>query len=337
MRRAFPVLLVPLALLAASCGGGGSSSGSVSKADAAVVGGDHITRAELDLRLQQAKCSYDQQKRQFPKAGSPEYQAIQSQILESIVQRDELRQKAPSLGVSVTDKQLASQMTKLKKQYFGSSEKRYQKELKRQCVTDAEVQTQVRANLLSDAIYRKVTGAAKVSDAEAKTYYDTHRQVYTQPQTRVVRHILVKSKKLADSLYRQVKSGGDFAALAKKYSQDPGSKAQGGQLTISKGQTVPQFDGVAFALRTGAISKPVHTQFGWHIIQAVKDTKPRKSTPFAQVKEAIRQQLLQQKRSSQLQAWLDGVKKEYAGKISYANGLAPPTTTATTAAPPTTG
>ena len=336
MRRLSLLLLVfPLALLASSCGGGGSSSGAVSKEDVAVVGGDHITRAELDRRLQQAKCSYDQQKRQFPKAGSPEYQAIQSQILQNLVQRTELQQKAPALAVSVSDKKVEDQLKQIKKQYFGGSETRYRTELKRQCVTDAQVHADVRTNLVSDGIYRKVTGAAKVSDAEVKTYYDTHSQIYTQPQTRVVRHILVKSKKLADTLYAQLKSGGDFAALAKKYSQDPGSKAQGGRLTISKGQTVPQFDAVAFALETGEIGKPVHTQFGWHIIQAVKPTTPRKSTPFAQVKAAIRQQLLQQKRSSELQTWLDGVKKEYAAKTSYATGLAPQTTTA--AAPAATG
>ena len=332
MRRlSFLLLALPLALLAASCGGGG---GSVSKEDVAVVAGDHITRADLDRRLQQAKCSYDLQKRPFPKAGSPEYQAIQAQILQSLVQRTELQQKAPGLAVSVTDKQVDDQLTKLKKQYFSGGEKRYQAELKRQCVTDAEVHTDIRANLLSDALYRKLTADAKVSDAEAKAYYDTHPQAYTQPQTRVVRHILVKDKKLADKLYAQLKGGANFATLAKKYSQDPGSKAQGGKLTISKGQTVPEFDAVAFALKTGEIAKPVHTQFGWHIIQAVKPTTPRQSTPFAQVKEAIRQQLLQQKRSSELQTWLDGVKKEYAAKTSYATGLAPPTTTT---APTTTG
>jgi parvulin-like peptidyl-prolyl isomerase len=335
MRRLSLLLLVlPLALLAASCGGGGGGS-SVAKEDAAVVGTDHITRAELDRRLQQAKCSYDLQKRQFPKAGSPEYVAIQTQILQNLVQRDELRQKAPGLGVSTTPKQLEDQMAKLKKQYFGGSEKRYKTELKRQCVTDPEVRADVRANLLSDAIYKKVTGDSKVSDAEVKAYYDTHPQVYTQPQTRVVRHILVKDKALADKLYAQLKTGADFAALAKKYSQDPGSKAQGGQLTISKGQTVPAFDAKAFALKTGETSKPVHTQFGWHIIQALKPTTPRKSTPFAQVKEAIRQQLLQQKRSAELQTWLDGVKKEYASKTSYATGLAPATTSTTS--PTTTG
>jgi foldase protein PrsA len=343
MRRLSLLLLaVPLVLLASACGGGGKGGGSVSSADAAVVGDEHVTRDTLDRRVHEAKCSYDLQKRAFPKAGSPEYQAIQSQILSNLVQRIELAQKAPSLDVAVTDKEVEKQLKDLKKQYFGSDEKKYKAELKRQCVTDAEVRTDLRANLLSNAIFKKVTASAKVSDAEVRSYYDGHREVYTTPQTRVVRHILVKAKDkaLADRLYSQLQgeSGStlqtDFAALAKKYSIDPGSKSQGGQLTITRGQTVPEFDRTAFALKTGEISKPVKTQFGWHVIWAEKPAKPRQSTPFAQVKESIRQQLLQQKRNDALQKWLDGVKKEYASKVKYAPGLEPP---ATTTSPATTG
>ena len=282
---------------------------------------------QLDRRLAQAKCSYTLQKRPFPKAGSPEYVAIQQQILQSLVQRAELAQKAPGLGVKVTDAEVEKQLKQIKKQYFGGSEKRYQAELKKQCVTDAEVRSDVGANVLSDSIYKKVTTGAKVTDTEVKAYYDSHTSVYTQPETRVVRHILVKDKALADKLYGQLKGGADFATLAKKYSQDPGSKSQGGVLTISRGQTVPQFDKVAFQLKTGELSKPVKTQFGWHIIQAQKDATKSKTTPFKQVKEAIRQQLLQTKRSSELQNWLEGVKKEFASKVSYATGLAPPATT----------
>src|SRR5438067_5790008 len=141
MRRLFILLaLVPLALLAAACGGGGGTGGgNVGKEDAAVVGSDHITRAQLDRRLAQAKCSYDLQKRTFPKAGSQEYLAIEQQILQNLVQRAELAQKAPSLGVSVTDAQVEKQLKSIKKQYFGGSEKRYQAEQKKQCVTDTEV------------------------------------------------------------------------------------------------------------------------------------------------------------------------------------------------------
>jgi parvulin-like peptidyl-prolyl isomerase len=331
MRRlSFLLLAAPLALLAVSCGGGSSTS-SISKNDAAVVDGEHITRADLDRHVQQAKCSYDNQKRAFPKAGSPEYQAVQTQVLGTLVQQVEFRQKAPTLKASVTDKQVENRLERIKKQYYGGNDKRYQADIKRNCYTDAEVRAGIRAGLLSEAIAKKLTASVQVTDAEANDYYLSHSVNYAKPQTRVVRHILVKDKKTADTVYAQLKSGADFAVLAKKYSQDPGSKAQGGRLTITRGQTVPQFDQVAFALKTGALSKPVKSQYGWHIIQALEPATPRKATPFAQVKDSIRQQLLQQRRNQVLQRWLDGVKKEYASKTSYATGLAPATTTGPTA------
>jgi foldase protein PrsA len=339
MRRLFLVpLVLSLTLLAAACGGGSSNSndssgGTASGDDAAVVDGDHITQTTLDRRLSAAACSYKLQKKAFPKPGTSEYQQIRSQILQSLVQRAQLAQKAPGLDVKVTDKQVEDQLKKLKSQYFGGSETKYKAELKRQCVTDAEVRDDLRSNLLSNAIFTKVTGKASVTPAEVREYYDSHREVYTTAQTRVVSHILVKNKALADKLYAQLRGGASFAALAKKYSIDPGSKAQGGQLTITRGQTVAPFDRVAFSLRTGQLSKPVHTQYGWHIIHADKTATPRKSTPFGQVKSSIDQQLLQQKRNTALQSWLNGLKKDYDGKISYAPGLAP---AATTTAPATT-
>jgi parvulin-like peptidyl-prolyl isomerase len=335
MPRFFLVpLALFLALLAAACGGGGGGS-SVESGDAAVVDGEHISRATLDHQFDQLACSYKAQKRQFPKAGTAEYQALQSQVLQGLIQRAQLEQKAPSLKVTITDKQVDEQLKTLKKQYFGGSEKKYQAELERQCANNADVRDQVTARLLSAEIFKKLTASAKVTPAEVKAYYDDHRQVYTTPQTRVVSHILVKNKALADKLYAQLKNGASFAALAKKNSQDPGSKAQGGRLTITRGQTVPPFDRVAFELRTGQLSKPVHTQYGWHIIHADKPATPHKSTPFAQVKESIKQTLLQQKQNDAVQKWLDALKKEYDGKISYGSGLAPATTT--TAAATTTG
>ena len=86
-----------------------------------------------------------------------------------------------------------------------------------------------------------------------------------------MRHILVKTKAKADDIYDQLKGGADFAALAKKYSEDTGSKANGGKLTISKGQTVAPFDQTAFLLKTNEISQPVKTEFGYHVIQPIGD------------------------------------------------------------------
>ena len=79
----------------------------------------------------------------------------------------------------------------------------------------------------------------------------------------------MKTKAKADQIHQQLENGADFAKLAKQYSQDPSSKASGGKFTAQKGATVAPFDEVAFTLKTGELSEPVKTQFGWHIIEAV--------------------------------------------------------------------
>ena len=318
------VLSVVTAVLVAGCGGGGG--GSVSKDDVATVGSAHVTKAQLDALLAQAQRSYKLQKRAFPKVGSPEYQTLQSQAIKYLVQRDEFAQKADELGIKVTDKQFQARLKQVKLQCCGGSEKKYRAELAQQGVSDQEVQREVRDQLISEAIFKKVTSSAKVSDQDITAYYTSHLSQYTQPESRDVRHILVKTKGLADQLYSQIKGGGDFAALAKKYSQDPGSKNAGGKLTISKGQTVPPFDKVAFSLKTNALSKPVHTQYGWHVIQALSPIKASKKTPLPQVKAAIKQQLLQQKKNDAMQKWLNGLDKEFKPKIHYARGYAPAST-----------
>ena len=149
-----------------------------------------------------------------------------------------------------------------------------------------------------------------------------------------MRHILVKTKAEADDLEAQLKNGGDFAALAKKFSQDTGSKATGGKLTISKGQAVAEFDKTAFALKKNEISEPVKTQFGFHIIQALGDVKPAKVTPLKEVRTSIEQELKQTKKNEAMTAWIDELKDDYEDKISYAAGFNPPpeTTTGSTGA-----
>ena len=103
-----------------------------------------------------------------------------------------------------------------------------------------------------------------------------------------MRHILVKTKAEADAIHSQLQSGGDFAAIAKEKSLDPGSKDQGGKLTVTRGQTVAAFDKAAFALKTDELSQPVKTEFGYHLIQPLADVKAGSVTPFSQVKSQIK-------------------------------------------------
>jgi parvulin-like peptidyl-prolyl isomerase len=194
------------------------------------------------------------------------------------------------------------------------------------------VRDDLRAQLISEAIFAKVAGKVSVTDKQITDYYNKNKSQYHQPESRDVRHILVKNKALAEKLYLQLRTnkGATFAALAKKYSQDPGSKNVGGKLTVSKGQTVPQFDLAAFTLPTKAISTPIHTQYGWHIIQPLSDVRPPKTTPIASVKESIRQQLLQTQKNAAMTAWVADQKKKYDKKTRYQVGYGPTTTATTT-------
>jgi parvulin-like peptidyl-prolyl isomerase len=292
----------------------------------AVVGDEKISKAEFDQLMDQARESYKGQKREFPKAGTEEYQALRGQAMQFLVQRAQFEQKAADFNIEVSDKDVDARLAQLKKQYFKNDDKKYREQLEKQGLSEDQVREDIRAQLVQEKIYAEVTKGAKVSDKEIEASYKKNKSQYVQPATRVVRHILVKKKQLADQLYSQLQNGGNFAALAKQHSQDPSSKNQGGRLTISRGQTVPPFDKAAFSLVNNALSRPVKTQYGWHIIQPLGAVKKSKTTPLAQVREAIRQQLLQEKKQTEMTNWVNGIKKDFDGRTTYQVGYEPPET-----------
>jgi foldase protein PrsA len=326
-----PALL--LVLLAAACGGGDSSSEDVPDDAVAVVDGREIARSEFDELIDQAKKSYQSQDREFPAAGSEEYQTLQDQAVAHLVQKVELEQAAEEMGIEVTDEDVDKRLDQVIKQYYGGDEKKFDKQLKEQKVSKERVREDIRGQLVSEKIYNEVTKGVKATDAEVQSFYNENKANYQQGASREVRHILVKTKALADDVRAQLTpNGSNFAALARKYTTDTGSKATGGQLSITKGQTVSEFDKVAFALKTRAISQPVKTEFGFHIIQAVGDIKKPTTTPLKQVETSIRQQLEQTEKNEKMTAWLEDLKADYEDKVAYAVGFNPPpeATTGTT-------
>jgi parvulin-like peptidyl-prolyl isomerase len=318
-------LAVVVVLLIAACGGGGSAT--LASNDVAVVGNQQVSKADLTNLLGRAKKSYQASKRPFPKPGTAAYNTLQGQAVTFLLQRAEFAQKASDMGIHISNKQIDDRIDQLKKQFYGGSEKKYEQTLKQQGLTPDQARQEVKAQLISEDLYNKITSNVHVSDKQVEDYYNTNKSLYQQKASRDVRHILVSSKTLADKLYAELVADHEknFAALAKKYSKDPGSAAQGGKLTVSRGQTVPAFDKTAFSLKTGQLSKPVHTQYGWHIIQALSAIKPPSVTPLSKVKASIRQQLEQQQKNQAMTTWVDDVKKDYCkpGKVKYAPGYAP--------------
>jgi parvulin-like peptidyl-prolyl isomerase len=338
-----PAVAALLAVLLTGCGGGGAS---LEKTDVAAVGSVHVTKPEFDALLTQAKQSYAAQTppRAFPKQGTTAYQTIQGQAVGILVQQAERESKAKSMGIKVSASEIQTRLDQIKKQYFGGSEKRYQAQLKQRKLTDAQVRNDIREQLISEKLFAKVTGDVKVSDKDVHAYYIAHPQLYSQAPSRDVRHILVKSKTLAQSLYAQLKSGNDktWCTLAKKYSQDPSSKNACGKLTVSKGQTVPEFDAVAFSGPTKKVHAPVHSkQYGWFVIEPLTNVKAKSTTPEKQVASSIRQTLLQQKKNQAMNDWVADLSKSFCSgsKIKYQPGYTaiPDPCAATTTAATTTG
>ena len=144
----------------------------------------------------------------------------------------------------------------------------------------------------------KVGETIKISDTQLQAYYNSHRDQYQTPERVHARHILLstankskeevpKIKAQAEDLLKQIKAGGDFAELAKKYSQDTGSAVKGGDLGwVVRGQTVKNFEESAFSLKPKEISSVIGTEYGFHIIQ-VLEKEPAHLQSLDEVKSQI--------------------------------------------------
>jgi peptidyl-prolyl cis-trans isomerase C len=360
MRLSVPRLLSPLLLVAllAGCGdsegdaGTSSASGTngtgtaaadldpkcreVPSGAVAVVDCEPIQKTEFDHLLAVGVAQLKQQGQPVPKAGSAEHERLRERVLKYLVQRVEISKEAEKAGVKVDAKKVDEGLTAYKKDCCGGKEAEYQKQLKASGLTEEDIRKNLELNQLGEGLYKKVTDDAS----------------FTFPQSRRVAHILLDVKpvgkvtdadrKAAEKVLAQLKAGGNFAALAKKHSTDPGSKDNGGEYLEKKGEFDPAFEKAAFALETGQLTEqPVKTAYGYHIIKALGDLQPEAKKAVADAKSPEEQQLADQARSEAGSKWFTDIEKYYAARTFFAEGYriepAPETPATTGAETPTTG
>jgi foldase protein PrsA len=310
------VLGLLLALLAAACGG---SSGGVASDAAAVAGGEKIAKADVDALLQQARAGYKAQGRLFPKAGSKELAELRNRAVEHLVQRALYSREASSLGVAVTDGDVQSRFAWVRDLYFEKDDGAYKLQLAARGLTEAQLRAEIRAELTAERVTAELTKDVAVSEADVQAYYNANRTLYTQPESRDVRHILVATRAKAERLRAELVAGADFAELVGRFSDDVGSKERGGRYDdVQRGQFVKPFERYLFSARTGELSQPVKTQFGWHLIEPLSDIRPAGPTPLAEVAGEIREQLLAERRSEAVAKWLEASRAEL--EVEYAPG-----------------
>ena len=208
------------------------------------------------------------------------YKELKSQYGNQVVQ-NMVYKKLLQSKYTVTKKDIDNKISEVEASLGGAAQ--LQQALAQQGMTMTQFRDNVETQLL---LFKAQTKGVKVTDKELQDYFNKNKSQYVQVKAR---HILVDKKSTADSIEKQLKSGTDFATLAKKYSTDTGSKDQGGELGwVKKGQMVPEFETALFKLKKGEISQPVKSQYGYHIIQA-EDVKDSLADFKSQIKDAVLQ------------------------------------------------
>ena len=175
--------------------------------------------------------------------------------------------------------------------------------------------------------------SANITDAELHKQYQDNLDNYRVPERVNVRHILIKTqgkpkdqwpqlKAKAEDILKQLQHGGNFAQLAKKDSEDPGSAEKGGELGwITRGQTVPNFDKAAFSLKPGELSGIVETEYGYHIIQ-VEKKEPATVKPFDEVKPQLMAEAQKDAATANLKKAADNARAAIAKNQGQADAIA---------------
>ncbi|WP_027364280.1 peptidylprolyl isomerase [Desulfotruncus alcoholivorax] len=281
MRKSFYILGLIIILASIILWGCGS------KNVVASVNGEDITAQELDEQVALMKTNLEQQGFSFEgDQGKQLEQVLRKNLVDQMIDQKLLLQDAKKRGMMPSDKEVQAEIDKLKKQL--GTEADFKKFLAANGVNEPKLNDLVREQLAMKNLQEKIAAEVPQPTGEQiKAYYEQNKTQFSQPEQRQVSHILigvgdysngkkrseVDAKVLALQVIQKIKAGEDFAKLAKEYSDDQGSKDNGGQYPpFSKGSGfVKEFEDAAFNLKQGEYTtEPVKTTFGYHIIRLDK-------------------------------------------------------------------
>jgi peptidyl-prolyl cis-trans isomerase SurA len=283
----------------------------------AVVNDDIITNHDLDkeflLMAREAN-----RKEPFP---PEEISKFRTTAISRLVDRRLVDQKIRELDIKVSEEEIRQSIEEVKKQNKMSQE-RLVEALAGQGLSFEQYKGQIkeqleRLRLMSQEVKAKV----QVTLKEVLEYYQANRAKFGEQELYRARHILLatpndandgdveKVREKGNLVLKEARDGGDFAELAKKYSDDPNVSKDGGELgTFRKGELLPEMEDVVLKLGLGEVSEPVRSKSGFHIIKLEKkflgDIKP-----FDQVKAEIEENLYKQKSEARFTQWVSELKK----------------------------
>ncbi|MDO5302184.1 MAG: peptidylprolyl isomerase [Tissierellia bacterium] len=191
---------------------------------------------------------------------------LRENTLANLVQMEIIRQDAEKAGITVDDQQVEEQLNMTVEMYGG--EEAFTESLEAQGFTMEKYREFLANSLFVNAYTDQKVKDLEPTEEELNSYYEEHKAEF---ETVDADHILVETEEEALEVKKALDEGADFTELAKEKSTEPGAKESGGALgTFGRGQMVPEFEEAVFAMEEGAISEPVKTEFGYHIIKLNK-------------------------------------------------------------------
>ena len=268
----------------------------------AVVNGIAINRSSLDREVSLYK---ERSASQGQPLSAEQMGKAKSAILDRLVEGELLYQESKKQGIRVEAKEIDDRINELRKRFPNDAE--YKSAISKMGISEAEIRTQMERGLaINQLIKIQITDKIVVSDEESKAFYDSRPELFKQPEQVKASHILIKAAQDADeaqkkearkkieAVQKKLKGGQDFAALAREFSEGP-SAPRGGELGyFGRGQMVPAFETVAFAMKPGEVSDIVETRFGYHLIK-VEDKKSAGTVSYTEVKGLLDDHLKKQK------------------------------------------
>ncbi|WFA09377.1 peptidylprolyl isomerase [Tissierella sp. Yu-01] len=177
-----------------------------------------------------------------------------------------------------------------------------------------DVLEKTKANLLKDYAVNKIIAGITTKEEELKDYYEKNKDSYNKPESVKASHILVDNEDKANEVISELNEGLSFEDAAKNYSTCPSKEAGGALGEFTKGQMVKEFEDVAFNMEVGTVSKPVKTQFGYHIIKLTDKNKASISN-FEEVKDQVNNQVLRIKQQKEYLSKIDTLKGKYEVEV----------------------
>lgn len=280
---------------------------------AAVVNDEVITTLDLDKE-------YAQMLKESEKLPPAEKMGLRSAALNRLVDKKLVEQKIRELDIKVSDEELRASIEDVKKQN-NLTQEALEQALAAQGLTFAQYKAQLkeqleRMRLMSQEVRSKI----QVGEREMREYYDAHRDNYGGAETFHARHIFFKldpkgkpedaaaTEKLANEVLAKARAGEDFAALAKKYSQDPAAAKDGGDLgSFKKSDMLPEIGDTVAAMKPGDVSSIVRSPAGLHIIKLEQKSREA-GRPFEEVKDSIEELLYKKKSDERFNQWVKDLR-----------------------------